>query len=692
MLLHNHKIVWLSLALFLFVSGSFSDSSIYAQGSNGLTRVNDWENVLSFAINPGEDHIVFSAMNGEREQLFESIYSNGRWSEAEPLHVINNHGGGRAHVGGPSFNYNGNVLYFHANYIGGQGGFDIYHSKKTSEGWTTPANMGEVINTQADELYPSISPGDMKFYFSRANPDEDIRKPRNSPECQIIHVSHKNVALEWETPLPVHDVINHYCEHGINLGVDGQTVYYASIDPENHRDGFNLYTAREIHRGAWVLPKQISHVVSEDNIINPRVVNSSLYFIRQFESRRETRGAIYKVSLDSKYLPLPTIASQGKILNLENDEPIPVTLTVFDPTTLAVLGVYENDPNDGSYEIPLIDHQNYIVDVRNPLFSFASFQVDFRTDEKVPGPEMIRLFDEIDLVLSVYDGEIFRPLHAEVWAEMLTGNNKRIDATEITPGNYLLELPISHNYRIQADATGFVSDGFDFDLFDDIIFSRFERNIPLEPVTLEIDFYIVDKDSREPVNAEITLNNINREETIVIPHESMVGGYANPLLRESDSYELNVRGAVGYSFHNEVIEVSALPNNLVTVELTALQREIAIQLNNIHFATNSAELTSESFAELDRVIDLIFTNPNIIIEISAHTDNVGSDAYNMLLSQRRAQSVVNYLIENEVPRHRLTSQGYGLRRPLVPNTSEENRAKNRRVEFTIIDITEEDSE
>ena len=691
MLLQNRKFVLLQFVLFLFLSGHFPPPTIYAQGHYGQTRVIDWENVLSFAINSSEDYIVFSMKVGEREQLFETSLTNESWSEAQPIDVINNHAGGSAHVGGPSFNYRGNVMYFHANYDGGEGGFDIYHSKKTSNGWSKPVSMGAIINSEDDEFYPHISPGEMKFYFSRLNPDEDVRKPRNAPDCQIIYVSHKNAAFEWETPLPVHDVINFHCEHGLSVSIDGKTVYYASIDPDNHRDGFNLHVAREIHRGAWVLPKQIFQVFSaDDNIINPRVVGDKLYFIRQYERRRETMGSIYKVRLlADDYLSLPTIVSKGAILNLENDEPIPVSLTVFDPTTLAVIGIYENDSGDGSYEIPLPDHQNYIVDVRNPLFSFASFQVDFRTEEKVPGPEMIKLFDEIDLVLSVYDGEIFRPLDAEVWATMLTDGNKRIDAEELAQGTYLLELPIGHNYRIHADATGFVTDGFNFDLFDDIIFSRFERNIPLNPVTLEIDFYIVDKDTQEPVNAEIILDNIDREETITIPYETIEGGHAKTFLRESDSYDMTARGAVGYSFHNEIIKVSALESGQVSIELTALHREIAIQLNNIHFATNSAELTSESFAELERVIDLIFTNPNVIIEISAHTDDVGTDAYNMRLSHRRAQSVVSYLVGNGVPPERLTSMGYGLRRPLVPNTSDENRALNRRVEFTIIDITEE---
>ena len=77
-------------------------------------------------------------------------------------------------------------------------------------------------------------------------------------------------------------------------------------------------------------------------------------------------------------------------------------------------------------------------------------------------------------------------------------------------------------------------------------------------------------------------------------------------------------------------------------------------------------------------------NPDLIIEISAHTDNVGNADYNIMLSERRAQSVANYIVESGIQQNRLQSKGYGMTKPLVPNDSEENRAINRRVEFVVL--------
>jgi outer membrane protein OmpA-like peptidoglycan-associated protein len=92
----------------------------------------------------------------------------------------------------------------------------------------------------------------------------------------------------------------------------------------------------------------------------------------------------------------------------------------------------------------------------------------------------------------------------------------------------------------------------------------------------------------------------------------------------------------------------------------------------------------ESYEELDRVVTLLAENPTLRIEIAAHTDNVGNAKYNMKLSENRALSVLNYLVDSGVDESRLIAKGYGLTKPLEANDSEENKAINRRVEFKIL--------
>lgn len=101
----------------------------------------------------------------------------------------------------------------------------------------------------------------------------------------------------------------------------------------------------------------------------------------------------------------------------------------------------------------------------------------------------------------------------------------------------------------------------------------------------------------------------------------------------------------------------------------------------IHFEYNKATIRSESFPVLDAVVDVMAKNPTIKLEVQGHTDNRGGAQYNKSLSEKRAESVMKYLVAHGVEASRLTSNGYGFDRPLVPNTTDQNRALNRRVQF-----------
>ena len=95
-------------------------------------------------------------------------------------------------------------------------------------------------------------------------------------------------------------------------------------------------------------------------------------------------------------------------------------------------------------------------------------------------------------------------------------------------------------------------------------------------------------------------------------------------------------------------------------------------------------MKSESFVELDKLVEILQKNPSIKIEISGHTDDKGELDYNQKLSQQRAESVLQYLVKKGVDKTRLIAKGYGESKPIVPNDSEENKAKNRRTEVRIL--------
>jgi len=108
------------------------------------------------------------------------------------------------------------------------------------------------------------------------------------------------------------------------------------------------------------------------------------------------------------------------------------------------------------------------------------------------------------------------------------------------------------------------------------------------------------------------------------------------------------------------------------------------QIENIEFEFDSAKILPESKLILDEIAHILKNNPDIKVFIEGYTDDEGSDSYNLKLSQERADSVLNYLVAKGVEPDRLTAKGYGESRPIADNTTEEGRAKNRRIEFIVI--------
>lgn len=109
-------------------------------------------------------------------------------------------------------------------------------------------------------------------------------------------------------------------------------------------------------------------------------------------------------------------------------------------------------------------------------------------------------------------------------------------------------------------------------------------------------------------------------------------------------------------------------------------KEIKI-LQQIHFEFDKDKIRPESFKILDAVVDVLKQYPRIKLEIQGHTDNKGRPEYNKKLSDRRAASVLKYLVGHGVDASRLTSRGYGMEKPIVSNDSDQGRALNRRVQF-----------
>lgn len=118
--------------------------------------------------------------------------------------------------------------------------------------------------------------------------------------------------------------------------------------------------------------------------------------------------------------------------------------------------------------------------------------------------------------------------------------------------------------------------------------------------------------------------------------------------------------------------------------LVPIKKGEVIRLTHVNFYQGKAILKTDSYQELDRLAETLLQNPTVKIELEGHTDNVGNTSLLMKLSHDRVKAVKSYLVKKGITKNRISGRGFGPKRPLLPNNSEENREKNRRVEFKIL--------
>lgn len=123
----------------------------------------------------------------------------------------------------------------------------------------------------------------------------------------------------------------------------------------------------------------------------------------------------------------------------------------------------------------------------------------------------------------------------------------------------------------------------------------------------------------------------------------------------------------------------------VNTDLSTLSSGKTVTLNNVYFDQSSYMLRPESYTQLNQLVQLLKTRPDLKIEISGHTDNVGDPRLNLALSENRARVIMSYLITNGISEKRLRHKGYGHKRPVAANDTEENKRKNRRVEVRLLE-------
>ncbi len=612
----------------------------------------------------------------ERWELFESTKNaDGSWSEVIPITAINEKCN---FLAGPSLSYDGNQLFFTAFIEGVTTSEDIFYSERiNATQWSEPIDVGAPINTEDYEGFPSISANGNSLYFIRINYDNPLDK-KSRENCFEIYVSHKQPDGKWGEPKKLPEQINKGCVRDPRIMADNHTLIFSAIVPEG-KGKYDLFQTRKNTDSTWAEAKPLDFINSEENDQSPTIsaAGDIIFYY--------TKKDIYALPVPLEYRQMINVTVQGFVRSEKNKTTLPAIIVVKDLGTGETITL-ENNPNDGRFSLVLAAGSHFRVEFRNPLYLKEVRDFDLRKQETYKQVDIdINLRSDYHATIVTMDHDLKIPVASMAHITDQHGISLLKDSLRISHPSPKLLFESANQYTLSASAHLYPEVKKTI-IFDSHTFKP-DTVITLFMTHDKVRFLaeVTDITTKQRVKTKVTFNNLDENEVIIAESERSI------LLRRGDRYQVAASSEKGYFFSTVIIvagEGEIGPDGIQRLQMviTPIAEGASLTLNNITFETASSDLKPASYPELDRIIELMHQNPTVIIEIAAHTDDVGNEDYNNKLSVRRAKSVVVYLNKKGINNTRFEAKGYGKSKPISPNDSDESRALNRRVELVILKI------
>jgi outer membrane protein OmpA-like peptidoglycan-associated protein len=676
----------------LFLLSAFS--CLNAQFVNKTDILTGFPTPVAYpAISPDGKHLVFLSDDGINKIVFESFLANGQWSNPAEITTLNEfkNRNPKPDIGGFSFNHDGSILFFHANISGNN---DIFSTRIEKGKYGEPKNFGPPINSPSNEYSPSLSPDEKSFFLLRDKTGHDTKDGL----CKDLVLYEKDNNNTWVGPGYLPAVFNSGCQETPFFCSDNSTLLFASQRPDTNKLGkdvkdwgFNLYYTQHLFENIWLIPQFVDDLNTEFDDLSPSMDYTGDYFCSNIKAKKlkNKPQGIFNTKLPPGVKPGNTLLLKGLITNLNTKQPVDANILVSNIITSSIEGEYST-MDSGKYSIILKKGIDYKIDYYMKDYSHFYYYVNTMSLITREVKEVnVTLYNEVNLDLNVFDKELYYPLHPTITiTDSATNQPGGAVIKQTGNGRFSCKLLIGKKYKIHFENEHFEPYNEYFDLNTDVQYSAFEKDIEMQPSKQQLLLNVSDETGNDTISVSVDIKNLSRNEKTSVLAKRDKDGNLIVELREGDRYEIDVNKK-GYTYYNTKVDAEkSNKSKKLDIKLDMLTTKTKIVFNNITFETNSADLNANSYEELTRLVKFMTDNPDIFIEVSAHTDDKGSDAYNINFSMKRAQSVVDYLSVQSIDKKRLKSKGYGKSMPLVPNTSDANRAKNRRVELKIIENPE----
>lgn len=513
--------------------------------------------------------------------------------------------------------------------------------------WENPKPLSDRLNSRKAEGSFVFDQGNQVAYFTRCF---DTDKP-----CHLMQTSLLKSG-QWSRPEKIAFAGNYATGHPA-LSTDGSTLFFVS-GMEGGWGGKDIWKIRKLDNDAWSVPVNLGgNINSGFDELFPFFAGDSLLFFASdrgkaiggldiFVSKKGPAGFEKPIHLEAPYNSpqddFGMIIREGKALFCSN-----------------------RNNESQSDDIYSFSGWPFLVKVSGQIRDKAS-------GKGVPSAGMVLKFDDF---------------------------NKRIKTD--SAGTYSYRVPVLSNYNVVLNAEGYkdkqVNDNVsDWKLaFRDTVLSRNYWLVGRSAMAT-IKGKVTHRKSEELMDGE-TVKLFSGQRLLDTAKTSQAGIYFFDELSPEKTYTVKI-SKDGFFSESRQCTIPELERNAVfskengydmDFQLTRIQQKEEIVINNIFYDFNKATLRPESREELDKLVSMLRETPNVIIQINSHSDSRGSNSYNRQLSQRRAQSVVNYLTRKGIADDRLFARGYGESRPLVENaTTEAEHQLNRRTSFKVLAVLE----
>ena len=449
--------------------------------------------------------------------------------------------------------------------------------------------------------------------------------------------------------------------------------------------GFDIYKSVKQSNGTWGDPVNMGYPINgpDDDLFYRQTSDPNLAL---FTSKRSGGFGGLDVYYIRNDLRIPFVLS-GNVSDVETRKTLQATVRLFDRKTNMPVGIAINDTIQHGYVLSMEDIGDFYMqadapgyrsttdDFINPKTRHAKLYHDFALE---------RLLNPYSLYGTVTDERTGKPVQAEILFK-LPGNDD-ILYRAVSDGNTGF-YNITMEDKVDIDVSLRATEYFDHnDLLalknveDDTGVKNFsmKRSIPIYIVTGTI------KDERDGRALRANVKLTKPDEDLFTHTVTDEKGNYELISKERGPFNIEVTSE-GYFFadadlHFEGDSIEVIRN----ITLKKIEVGAKMVIGNILFNSGNANLRPESYAAMNRLVELMRENPTLKIEVSGHTDNVGSAANNKTLSNNRAITVRNYLTSQGIAADRLEYNGYGPDRPIAPNNTEEGRASNRRVEVEVL--------